>query len=143
MARVWRAAFLRNTWLSVSSKNHNYKAVFVLGSRNLNSKEEYDVAMEKSRYDDLLLLPLFDSYGTLTNKVSLLHLPSPPEPQVLRALVYSHRHYRADFVLKCDDDTFVDIERVLEELHQVGVMTKPSLPSSPPPPVLIFLTSSS
>jgi hypothetical protein len=60
---------IRNTWLSVSKKNHNFKAMFVLGSRNLNSKDEYDISLEKSRYDDIMLLPLFDSYGTLTNKV--------------------------------------------------------------------------
>jgi hypothetical protein len=60
---------IRNTWLSVSKKNHNFKALFVIGNRNLNSKEEYEIATEKSRYDDILLLPIFDSYGTLTNKV--------------------------------------------------------------------------
>ena len=45
-----------------------------MGNRNLNSKEEYEIATEKSRYDDILLLPIFDSYGTLTNKVGLLRL---------------------------------------------------------------------
>ena len=65
---------IRNTWLSVSKKNHNFKALFVMGNRNLNSKEEYEIAAEKSRYDDILLLPIFDSYGTLTNKVGLLRL---------------------------------------------------------------------
>ena len=62
---------IRNTWLSVSKKNHNFKAYFVMGNRNLNSKEEYDIALEKGRYDDIMLLPLFDSYGTLTNKVNI------------------------------------------------------------------------
>ena len=42
----------------------------MMGNRNLNSKEEYDIALEKGRYDDIMLLPLFDSYGTLTNKVN-------------------------------------------------------------------------
>ena len=65
---------IRNTWLSVSKKNHNFKALFVLGNRNLNSKEEYEIATEKSRYDDILLLPIFDSYGTLTNKVGNCHI---------------------------------------------------------------------
>ena len=65
---------IRNTWLSVSKKNHNFKALFVMGNRNLNSKEEYEIATEKSRYDDILLLPVFDSYGTLTSKVDLLRL---------------------------------------------------------------------
>ena len=65
---------IRNTWLSVSKENHNFKALFVLGNRNLNSKEEYEIATEKSRYDDILLLPIFDSYGTLTNKVGNGHI---------------------------------------------------------------------
>jgi len=95
---------IRNTWLSVSKKNHNFKALFVMGNRNLNSKEEYEIATEKSRYDDILLLPVFDSYGTLTNKV-------------LRSIVFVQKHHRFDFLLKCDDDTFVDIERVIEELQ--------------------------
>ena len=65
---------IRNTWLSVSKKNHNFKALFVMGNRNLNSKEEYEIATEKSRYDDILLLPIFDSYKTLTNKVGNGHI---------------------------------------------------------------------
>jgi len=96
---------IRNTWLSVSKKNHNFKAYFVMGNRNLNSKEEYDIALEKGRYDDIMLLPLFDSYGTLTNKV-------------LKSIVFSHKHFQFDYLLKCDDDTFVDIERMIEELQQ-------------------------
>ena len=165
---------IRNTWLSVSKKNHNFKALFVMGNRNLNSKEEYEIATEKSRYDDILLLPIFDSYGTLTNKVSTrkranidicdIHLLTT---QVLRSIVFVQKHHRFtfcvifslffsfyslgqfglcfhfilstlwlnlslvqqrllltfapssrfDFLLKCDDDTFVDIEKVIEELQ--------------------------
>ena len=52
---------IRNTWLSVSKENHNFKALFVMGNKNLNSKEEYEIAAEKSRYDDILLFPIFDS----------------------------------------------------------------------------------
>lgn len=96
---------IRNTWLSVSQKNHNFKALFVLGSKNLNSKAEYEISQEKSLYDDVLLLPLLDSYSTLTNKV-------------LKSFEFSHKNYRFDYLLKCDDDTFVDVEKVIEELKQ-------------------------
>ena len=89
---------IRNTWLSVSKKNHNFKALFVMGNRNLNSKEEYEIATEKSRYDDILLLPIFDSYGTLTNKVGLLRLHNSfidlKLQQVLRSIVFVQKHHR-------------------------------------------------
>merc|ERR1719410_1680334 len=59
---------IRETWLSVSKKNHNFKAFFVIGERSLNSKQIYDLSQEKFRYDDLMLLPIHDSYGSLTTK---------------------------------------------------------------------------
>ena len=30
---------IRNTWLSVSKKNHNYQSYFVVGDRGLNTKQ--------------------------------------------------------------------------------------------------------
>ena len=56
---------------------------------------------ENKRFDDLLILPLFDSYETLTNKV-------------LESIVFVQKRYSFDFLLKCDDDSFVDIVRVIE-----------------------------
>jgi len=94
---------IRETWLSVSKKNHNFKAFFVIGERSLNSKQIYDLSQEKFRYDDLMLLPIHDSYGSLTTKV-------------LKSFEYSHKNVKFEYVLKCDDDTFVDLERVISEL---------------------------
>jgi len=94
---------IRQTWLSVSKKNHNFKAYFVIGERNLNSKQIYDLSQEKNMHNDLMLLPMFDSYGTLTSKT-------------LKALDFSHKNFKFEYLLKCDDDTFVDLERVIEEL---------------------------
>jgi len=96
---------IRDTWLSVSKKNHNFKAYFVIGERGLNSKQIYDLSQEKFRHDDLILLPMQDSYGALTNKV-------------LKSFEFSHKNFKFDYLLKCDDDTFVDIEKVVEELEK-------------------------
>ena len=102
---------IRDTWLSVSKKNHNFQAYFVIGERSLNSKQIYDLSQEKSKHDDLLLLPIHDSYTALTSKV-------------LKSLEFSHKNFKFEFLLKCDDDTFVDLEKVIEELQEV---TDPTL----------------
>ena len=38
---------------------------------------------------------------------------------MLQSFVYSHEHFQFDYLLKCDDDSFVDIKTMLEELNQV------------------------
>eukprot|EP00092_Neocalanus_flemingeri_P087060 GFUD01109798.1.p1 GENE.GFUD01109798.1~~GFUD01109798.1.p1 ORF type:complete len:324 (+),score=72.69 GFUD01109798.1:85-1056(+) len=101
---------IRETWLSVSKKNHNFKAFFVIGERSLNSKQVYDLSQEKVRHDDLLLLPMHDSYGTLTSKV-------------LKSFEFSQKNFKFDYLLKCDDDTFVDIEKIVDELEQQNERT--------------------
>lgn len=95
---------IRQTWLSEAKNNKNVKYFFVIGDRNLNSKQTYDLAEEKSQNNDLMVLPVFDSYATLTNKI-------------LKSYEYSLKNYRFDYLLKCDDDTFVDLKRMLEELE--------------------------
>lgn len=102
---------IRETWLSVSKKNHNFKAFFVIGERSLNTKQIYDLSQEKFRNNDLMLLPMHDSYGALTSKV-------------FKSFEFSQKNFKFDYLLKCDDDTFVDLEKVVEELKE---MNEPSL----------------
>jgi len=94
---------IRGTWLS--KEDAHVRHFFVVGDRNLNSKQAYDLSLEKEEHRDLMVLPMFDSYATLTNKV-------------LKSLEFSQKNFKFDFLLKCDDDTFVDLARVLEELNQ-------------------------
>ena len=98
---------IRNTWLSLPKEEHSFEALFVLGKTNLNSTEMREMEIEKNRYDDLLILPVFDSYEALTNKV-------------LESIVFVQKHYRFNYLLKCDDDSFVDIMKVLQELEGGG-----------------------
>ncbi|CAK9818537.1 Beta-1,3-galactosyltransferase 6 [Anthophora quadrimaculata] len=59
---------------------------------------------EEQKFNDLLLLSrLPDSYGTLTKKV-------------LYAFKEIYEYFNFDFLMKCDDDTFVLIHKILKEL---------------------------
>jgi len=97
---------IRQTWLSLSKKNHNFQSYFVVGDRGLNTKQVYDLAQEKSRHSDLVVLPLHDTYADLTKKL-------------VKTLEFANKNFKFDFVLKCDDDTFVDVERVVAELAEL------------------------
>ena len=54
----------------------------------------------------MIILPtVSDSLTTLTKRT-------------LYGLKYAYEHYRFDYVLKCDDDNFVDVLRLASELHK-------------------------
>ena len=56
---------------------------------------------------DLLLLPMLDSYPTLTKKV-------------LNTMVVLNRNVEFKFLIKCDDDTYIRIPEVIDELHHTN-----------------------
>lgn len=94
---------IRQTWLS--SKRSEVKHIFSIGTVGLLSDQMLTLQSEASKYDDLLLLPkLQDSYGTITKKV-------------LQSFSFVSDNYDFDFVLKCDDDSFVSIDQLIKELN--------------------------
>lgn len=99
-----RRATIRKTWLA--QKQATVKHFFVVGTSNLQQEQRETLQSEKQKFDDLLLLSrLLDSYGTLTKKL-------------LYALNEIHGFYEFDFLMKCDDDTFALVHKILKELDK-------------------------
>lgn len=99
-----RRATIRKTWLA--QRQAGVKHFFVVGTSNLQQEQRETLQSEKQKFDDLLLLSrLSDSYGTLTKKL-------------LYALNEIHGFYEFDFLMKCDDDTFALVHKILKELDK-------------------------
>ncbi|KYN00172.1 PREDICTED: beta-1,3-galactosyltransferase 6 [Cyphomyrmex costatus] len=95
---------IRKTWLAESDAT--VKHFFVVGTQDILPEQRNTLQSEKQKFDDLLLLPrLQDSYGTLTKKV-------------LYTLKAVHEHYDFDYLLKCDDDSYVVVHKLLKELDK-------------------------
>lgn len=95
---------IRKTWLS--EKYNDVRYLFAIGTKDLHSSQKITLQSEKQKFNDLLLLPnLQDTYGTITKKV-------------LQSFYHIHKEYDFDFILKCDDDSFVLINRILRELDK-------------------------
>ncbi|NWS84227.1 B3GT6 galactosyltransferase, partial [Toxostoma redivivum] len=89
-----RRSIIRSTWMAAARQAAG------LGAEELRSLE-----LEQSRHRDLLLLPeLRDSYENLTAKV-------------LATYVWLDAHLDFQFALKADDDTFVRLDVLVEELR--------------------------
>ncbi|XP_017876051.1 beta-1,3-galactosyltransferase 6 [Ceratina calcarata] len=99
-----RRATIRKTWMA--QKQATVKHFFAVGTLNLLPEQRETLQSEKQKFNDLLILPrLPDTYGTLTKKV-------------LHSFKEIHDYYEFDFLLKCDDDTFVLVNKILKELDK-------------------------
>ncbi|KAG5308215.1 B3GT6 galactosyltransferase, partial [Acromyrmex insinuator] len=95
---------IRKTWLA--EHDATVKHFFVIGTQDILPEQRNTLQSEKQKFDDLLLLPrLQDSYGMLTKKV-------------LHTLKAVHEHYDFDYLLKCDDDSYVLVHKILKELDK-------------------------
>lgn len=93
---------IRKTWMS--DRIDHVKHLFVIGMLDSQLETRETLQSEQDKFNDLLLLPkLQDHYGSLTKKV-------------LQAFQVIYDDYEFDYLLKCDDDTFVLVPRVLNEL---------------------------
>ena len=99
-----RRSIIRETWANThKTVRDNYLMYFILGHQELSAEIAQDLQDEKSQYKDILALPLFDSYQTLTAKV-------------LAAFVQLNRNVKFKYLLKVDDDSYVQLPVLIDEL---------------------------
>lgn len=98
-----RRSIIRSTWLGAA--RGDVWSRFVVGTAGLAPEELHALELEQSRHRDLLLLPdLRDSYENLTLKILAMY-------------VWLDQRLDFRFVLKADDDTFVRLDVIAEELR--------------------------
>ena len=96
---------IRGTWMQGYDTLHPKVLVkFVIGGLGVAPHTLSSIREEEKQYGDVLLLEdLYESYHNLTLKV-------------LWTFVHVSHSFNVSYLMKCDDDTFVLLERVLEEL---------------------------
>lgn len=116
---------IRHTWLSTAihtqklAKNKNVKQpssilhFFVIGTKGLTEEMKMNLNQEKNSNNDLLLLKDFtDAYEKLTEKLGLM-------------LEWVYKNIKFQYLLKSDDDTFVRLTVIEEELLKRQVKKMP------------------
>lgn len=97
---------IRQTWYSNDEIKNEVLLKFVLGTMGMAEDYRGQLQKENEEYNDLLLLTdLVDSFTNLTRKV-------------LSTFVWASKNVQFSYLLKCDDDTFVVLKTLLDELKQ-------------------------
>ena len=100
-----RRNVIRDTWANTHRKYRDkFLLYFILGHQELSHEVSTEIQEEKSRHKDIFSLPLIDSYQTLTSKV-------------LAALIQLNRNVQFKYLLKVDDDSYVQLPVLLDELQ--------------------------
>ncbi|CAI8051016.1 Beta-1,3-galactosyltransferase 6 [Geodia barretti] len=99
---------IRETWKTYSNPTEEpaILVLFVMGTFELSAPQLESVTHENQQHHDLVLLPnLKESYYNLTLKV-------------LQAFVWADQNLRFSYLLKCDDDSFVMLHQIADELSE-------------------------
>ena len=98
---------IRQTWMKgYQGRDRTVLVTFAIGTLGLSPLSLEALNSEQEAYHDLLLLSdLKEAYSNLTRKV-------------LYSFMWADRHLKFDYLMKCDDDTFVILDAVLEELSK-------------------------
>ncbi|KAK9721672.1 Galactosyltransferase [Popillia japonica] len=115
-----RRIAIRSTWLKLAdnTQKHNsniriIKHYFVIGTLGLSNSQLAILKTEQIEYNDLLNLPIYDSYSNLTEKV--IKSFSWLTDQLDVGLDFK-------FILKCDDDSFVRLDNFIRELSHLEII---------------------
>lgn len=95
---------IRETWGSLQKNNSDVNYFFIVGGKNLPQQQSERLVKEQIKNNDLFVLSVADNYDMLTQKV-------------LKAFVWFETEFNFKYILKCDDDSFVIIPRVLDNLR--------------------------
>lgn len=98
-----RRRTIRQTWASDSSINPRWKTVFLLG-KSRDSNHSTQLQLEEALYGDLIRADYYEDYWNQTFKVEM-------------GFEWAAKYCSFSFLLKADDDVFINIPAVLEVLN--------------------------
>ena len=107
---VMRRNAIRGSWMHrYDTKNLKVTSKFLVGTLELEQSKGHDLQLESNKFNDMLLFnDLKDTYHNLSRKV-------------LFGLNWAEQELgHFDFLIKTDDDSFVQIEKVAENFKEMG-----------------------
>ncbi len=106
---------IRETWIRLAL-NRKYKHYFIVGTLDLNQNELNAIYSEQRIHNDLILFPhLKDTYSSLSHKL-------------LSTLKWFSNKIEFKYLLKVDDDSFVQIDQLFDELLEKSLTKTDSKP---------------
>lgn len=104
---------IRHTWFE-GFRNKTEDAVlrFVVGNRSMDSDTRFELTEENGTHGDIVFVNTTENdVAALTNKT-------------LALINWAHHHVKFSYLMKSDDDTYVFVKNLIDELRQRPTTTK-------------------
>ena len=102
-----RRALIRRTWGFDTAIFPRWRTVFLLG-KNDNFAEMKKIAHESTKYKDMIHADYKEDFWNMTMKVAM-------------GFEWATKHCKYDYMLKADDDVFVNVFRLLYYLSSSNI----------------------
>jgi len=94
---------IRDTWFEGYKNSTDVAMRFAISERYLQTEQRLECIKENASFGDMIFVNTTDSTDTLTNKT-------------LAIFTWAYHHVKYSYFMKCDDDTYVFIAEVLNNL---------------------------
>lgn len=101
---IERRTAIRESWRLLTTDDISIEYYFVIGSEGVSDSKIIKLKNEQIKYNDIFLFSVRDTYESLTKKV-------------LSAFVWFDKEFNFSYLLKCDDDSFVNVPHLVNELR--------------------------
>ena len=102
---------VRDTWFEGFQNNSDVTLRFAIGNSNLEPAKRLEYIKENETYRDIIFIDAPEGTDALTNKT-------------LSLFIWTYRHVKYKYFMKCDDDTYVFIMALIDELKKRPTDTK-------------------
>ena len=102
---------IRDTWFKGFKSSQDVALRFIAGTKQMDSAQRVELTKENETFGDIIFVDIKEDYAALTNKT-------------LALINWAHHHVKFSYLMKCDDDTYVFVERMIVELRKRPTTTK-------------------
>ena len=102
---------IRDTWFKGFSGSKDVALRFVIGSKSVGHQKLFELTEENGTFGDLIFVDVIEKLSALTNKT-------------LAIINWAHHHVSFSYMMKCDDDTYVFVKNMTDELRKWPTATK-------------------
>ena len=109
---IYARHLIRTTWFeNFDNSTEDVVLRYAVGNRTMDADKRFELTEENGTYGDIIFVDSAEDVAALTNKT-------------LALLKWANSHVNFSYFMKCDDDTYVFIDNMLDELRKRQTTTK-------------------
>ena len=109
---IYARHLIRTTWFeNFDNSSEDVVLRYAVGNRTMDADKRFELTEENGTFGDIIFVDSAEDVAALTNKT-------------LALIKWANRHVNFSYFMKCDDDTYVFIDNMIDELRKRQTTTR-------------------